>query len=75
MQQCISPDFWQPILQQLLPPVAALLSAIALWVASRAHSTYKEEQRTLSSLVNSVQRSSGAPDDRGSRRTARARKK
>ncbi len=44
-------------LEQLLPPGAALLSATALWVASKARSTYKYEQRTLSRIIAGVQRS------------------
>lgn len=38
---------WQHALDSLLPPAAALLSATALWVASRARSTYKDVRSTL----------------------------
>ncbi len=75
MQLCTSPDYWLRILDALLPPVAALVSAIALWVAARARSTYKDEQRTLSRLVTSVQRSSEPPGPNESPPRARARKK
>jgi hypothetical protein len=74
-QLCTSQDYWLRILDSLLPPAAALVSAIALWVASRARSTYKDEQRTLSRLVTSVQRSSDELGPNESRRAARAPRK
>ena len=75
MQPCTSPDYWIRTLDVLLPPAAALVSAIALWVAARARSTYRDEQRTLSSLVASVQRSSERPEPSGYRRRVRDRRK
>ncbi len=70
MPPCTSPDYWLRILDVLLPPVAALLSAIALLVAARARSIYRDELRTLSSLVSSSQRSSGELEPRESPRDA-----
>lgn len=37
---------WPLILDSLLPPVAALLGAIALWVAARARGISKDAQLT-----------------------------
>jgi hypothetical protein len=37
---------WQPFLVSVSPAVSALLSATALWVASRARSTSKVAQQT-----------------------------
>lgn len=39
-------DFWTPILTYVLPPLGALLSATALWVASKARSTSADAQST-----------------------------
>lgn len=72
---CTPGDSWSSFLVGVSPAVSALLSAIALWVASRARSTYKDEQRILSDLVISTQRSSGQPEARGSRRAAPGRRK
>ncbi len=74
-QLCTSQDYWMRSLELLLPPVAALLSATALWVAARARSTFKDEQRMLSSLVASVQRSEPPPEPNESPPRARDRKK
>jgi len=68
-------DSFTDILQLVLPRVDVLLSAIVLWVGWRTRSTLQGEQRTLSSLVTSVQRSDGTPDARGSRRAARDRRR
>lgn len=75
MRPCISPDYWTRILDVLLPQVDVLLNGIVLWVVFRLRSTYEAEQRTLSSLVTSVQRSSGSPEPRGSRRPVRGPRK
>lgn len=75
MPPCTLPDAFASSLTLLSPAVAGLLSATALWVASRARSTFKDEQRILSSLVTSAQRSDGSPEVRGSRRGAPARKR
>jgi hypothetical protein len=39
-------DSWQPFLVSLSPAAAALLSAIALWVASQARTTSRDAQQT-----------------------------
>lgn len=39
MPDCTPADYWLLIATYVLPPVGALLSATALWVASRARST------------------------------------
>lgn len=39
MPTCTPSVYWQLILTYVLPPAGALLSATALWVASRARST------------------------------------
>jgi len=46
MLLCTSPTSWTPFLESVSPAVAALLSAIALWVASRARSTSQVAQST-----------------------------
>jgi hypothetical protein len=69
------PAYWDDILQVVLPQVDVLLNAIVLWVAFRLRGTYEAEQRTLSGLVASVQRSSEPLGPSESRRTARGRKK
>ena len=46
MHDCTPNGFWQSTTTSLLPAVSALLSAIALWVASRARSTSKAAQST-----------------------------
>ena len=51
MLDFISCVFWQPVLESLLPPVAALLSATALWVASRARSTSVDARSTSQALA------------------------
>ncbi len=48
-------DFWLSALTLLLPPVAALLSATALWVAARARSI-SQDGRSISQVAE--QRSS-----------------
>lgn len=71
MHPCTSPDYFGRFLELLLPQVDVLLSATVMWAVLRLRSTSAAEQRMLSSLVTSVQRSSGSPVPRGSRRTAR----
>lgn len=75
MLACTWLDSLQPTLAVVSPAVAALVSAIALWVAAQARSISRDEQRTLSALVTSVQRSSEPLGPSASRRTARARKR
>ena len=52
MPPCTSPVYWQPILDWLLPPAAALLSATGLWVASRARTTSRDAQQTSQAAVS-----------------------
>jgi len=75
MHPSTCPDSFASFLIGVSPAVSALVSAIALWVASKARSTYKDEQRTLSALVTRVQRSSNGPGDSESPRRARDRRK
>ena len=44
-------ESWQPFLLSLSPAVCALLSAIALWVASQARSTSRDAQQTSQGAV------------------------
>lgn len=53
MLSCTPSAYWQPILVYVLPPVGALLSAIALWVASRARSTSQDAQSTSLAIGHS----------------------
>lgn len=46
MLDCTPSVFWQQFLIYVSPAVSALLSAIALWVASRARGTSKAAQST-----------------------------
>ena len=51
MPDCTPSAYWPLILNSLLPPAAALLSATALWVASRARSTSTDAQETSQAAV------------------------
>lgn len=42
---------WQPFLNSLSLPAGAVLSAIALWVASKAHATSKDALSTSQGAV------------------------
>ncbi len=75
MPPCISPSSWMRILDVVLPQVDVLLQGIVVLVVLRLRSTFEGEQRTLSSLVTSAQRSSGSPKPRKSRRGAPGPKK
>ena len=75
MPPCTYPDYWSRILDVVLPQVDVLLQGIVLWAVFRLRSTYEAEQRTLSSLVTSVQRSSDGLGPTAPRRRARDRKK
>jgi hypothetical protein len=50
MPDCTPYAFWQQFLPYVLPPVAGLLSATALWVASRARTTSVDAQQTSEDL-------------------------
>jgi hypothetical protein len=52
MLSCTPADFWQGIVTYVLPPLGALLSATALWVASRARSTSQDAQSTSLALAD-----------------------
>lgn len=61
MLACTPSAYWPLILAYVLPPVGAVLSATALWVASRARSTSKDARSTseaaaLFSLLPPAQR-------------------
>lgn len=75
MQPCISQEFLPRILDVVLPQVDVLLQAIVVWVVLRIRSTYAAEQRMLSSLVTSAQRSSASSEPRESPRPVRVRKR
>jgi hypothetical protein len=51
MLDCTPSAYWPLILAYVLPPVGALLSAIALWVASRARSTSGDALSTSQGAV------------------------
>jgi len=63
------------ILAYVLPPVGALLSATALWVASRARTTSGDALSTSQGLVDSLSPPPGQPERRESLRRARGRRK
>jgi hypothetical protein len=50
MPACMPDAFWSQFLAYVSPAAAALLSAIALWVASRARGTSQDAQQTLEAL-------------------------
>ncbi len=52
MLSCTPADYWPAILTYVLPPLGALLSATALWVASRARSTSLDVQSTSLALAD-----------------------
>jgi hypothetical protein len=51
MLDCTPSAYWPLILAYVLPPVGAVLSAIALWVASKARSTSQDAQQTSQGAV------------------------
>jgi hypothetical protein len=75
MLPCISPESSQLILTWLLPPAAAVLSATALWVASRTRGTSKDALQTSSDLERLLSERLGLPVRNASRPTAPAPKK
>ena len=54
MLNCTPSAYWPLILAYVLPPVGALLSATALWVASRARSTSRDAQSTSLAVADSL---------------------
>lgn len=75
MRHCTSPVSWQPILESLSPAVVALLSATALWVASRARSTSKDALWISESQERALALSLRRPTRNASPRAVRARRK
>ncbi len=69
---CVS---WLAVLESLSPAVAGLLSAIALWVASRARSTSKDAQSTSQALGDALTTPPGMPERRAALRAVQARRK
>jgi hypothetical protein len=67
--------FWPRILDSLLPPVAALLSATALWVAARARSISRDVQSTSSDHETLFSRLLGRPTRSESQQVARDRRR
>lgn len=61
MPACTPSAYWPLILAYVLPPAGALLSAIALWVASRARTT---SQDALSTSVAAAVTSGALPERR-----------
>jgi pyrimidine deaminase RibD-like protein len=51
MLACTPSAYWPLILAYVLPPVGAVLSAIALWVASKARSTSGDAHATSQAAV------------------------
>ncbi len=75
MPNCMLAEFWPAILAYVLPPLGALLSATALWVAARAASISKDAQSISRAVADS---SSTLPDSferRGSHTCTDARSK
>lgn len=52
MSDCTPGLYLAPILTYVLPPVGALLSAIALWVASKARTTSAVAQSTSQAVAH-----------------------
>lgn len=75
MPLCTCTAFWPLILDWLLPPVAALLSATALWVGHRARSTSEAALSTSSVLATSSMQRRAPRDRRESPRDAPDRRK
>ena len=53
MPDCTPALYWQSILTYVLPPVGALVSATALWVAARARSISEDAQSTSRAIADS----------------------
>lgn len=75
MPDCMPDAFWSPFLAYVLPPVGALLSATALWVASRARSTSSDAQETLQALRRLSVQDLHTPEHSESLRAALDRRK
>lgn len=75
MPSCTPTAYLPLILGYVLPPVAALLSATALWVASRARITSVDAQSTSRGVADSLQLLPEQLERRGSRTGVPVRKK
>jgi len=49
---CTPSAYWPLVLAYVLPPAGAVLSAIALWVASRARATSSDAHATSAAAVS-----------------------
>lgn len=67
--------YWESTLTLLLPPVAALLSATALWVASKARSISQDAQSISQDHEALLPQLVGRPSRSASRSGAPARKR
>ncbi len=65
MPGCTPSAYLPQILAYVLPPVGALLSATALWVASRARSTSVDAHATSQAAVSLSLLASDPPVSRG----------
>ncbi len=72
---CTPAAYWPLILTSVLPPLGAVLSATALWVASRARYTSQDVQSTLAALPTYSPPPLGQPERRESPLDAPGRKK
>lgn len=72
---CTCMRYWPLILNWLLPPVAALLSSTALWVASRARSTSAAALSTSQVVARSAMQRRAPHERRGSLRGAPDRRR
>ncbi len=68
MPDCTQSVYWLPILTYVLPPLGALLSATALWVASRARTTSQDARSTSLAVADSYGALPQQLERRGSRR-------
>jgi hypothetical protein len=75
MPDCTPAYYWLPILTYVLPPVGALLSATALWVASRARSTSEDARSTSLAVADSYGALPSPLERRGSRTGVPGRKR
>lgn len=73
--ECTLYAFWSPFLVYVQPAVAALLSAIALWVASRARGTSEAARATSVGLETTLRQASLSPEPNASLRDALDRRK
>ncbi len=75
MLDCTPSASWQLVLAYVLPPVGALLSAIALWVAAKARSISSDAHSTAQGAVALSLLDAEPPSRNASPPDARVRKK